>query len=41
MGYPWYFIIQKEMNRKIELICEAILSVDDSGNKTGEHNADN
>ncbi|HLP80567.1 MAG TPA: hypothetical protein VK141_01080 [Nitrosomonas sp.] len=32
IGCPWYFIIRKEMNRKIQLICEAILNIDDSGN---------
>ncbi len=27
---PWYFIIRREMNRKIQIMCEAILTVNES-----------
>jgi len=32
---PWYFIIRQELYRKIQILSEAILTINDSPNKAG------
>ena len=32
---PWYFIIRQEMYRRLQLLSEALLTINDSPNKAG------
>ena len=35
ISVPWYVVIRKEMQHKYQLLCEAILAVDESDTKAG------